>query len=601
MRDELLFEKNPHSHYKPGQPRVTHVHWEVDVNFASRMLSCLAFVNFDGGGETNLDLRNLEITSITDEDDQPLPYHVSPTHPVLGECLTLTVPDGKPRVKIHYWTSPQASGLQWLTPGQTQGKRHPYLFSQGEPLHARSYLPCQDTPGVRFTFDAWLTVPEELRGLMAANKHVSQSIENGRMVEAWEMTKPIPSYLFTLAVGDIASRDITDRCRVYAEPELVDAAAAEFVDVDRMMVVAEKLFGPYEWGRFDLLMLPPSFPYGGMENPCLVFLTPTLVTGDRSMVSVVAHELAHAWTGNLITNATWGDFWLNEGWTNYAEWRICEELYGREAMMLQAALLRRELERDFRDLAERGMHQYTALASYVPATLDPDDIFSRVPYCKGALFLMLIEQTVGRERFDGFIQKYIETFRFTSITTATFLDFVATELPGVLEQVEAWRWVYGMGLPDNAPKIESPLITEVKKYAQNGGIPSRDEAKGWSANQWLLYLELVPRDGIKPEFPEMLDREFTLSTKANADVRWAYFLLALEVGYAGANDKVESFLGKVGRLKYVQPLFRAMSKTREGLDWAHRIFERVKTGYHPIATAQVERILREAGERLAKA
>ncbi|MDP3771383.1 MAG: leukotriene A4 hydrolase C-terminal domain-containing protein, partial [bacterium] len=491
-------------------------------------------IDFDGGGETNLDLRNLEITGITDGDDQPLTYQVSLSHPVLGECLTLTVPDGKPQVKIHYWTSPQASGLQWLTPEQTQGKRHSYLFSQGEPLHARSYLPCQDTPGVRFTFNACLTVPEALRGLMAANEHVYREIKDGLAVEMWRMTKPIPSYLFTLVIGDIASRDITNRCRVYAEPELVDAAAAEFADVGEMMVAAEKLFGMYDWGRFDLNMMPSSFPYGGMENPCFTCLTPTLVVGDRSMVNVIAHELAHSWTGNLVTNATWTDFWLNEGWTNYVEWRICEELYGRDAMMLQAALLQRELDRDFRDLAARGMHQYTALGSYVPGTLDPDDIFTRVPYCKGAQFLMKVEEAVSRERFDAFIRKYIETFRFTSITTATFLDFVAAELPGALEAVKSWRWIGGLGLPENAPKIESPLIVEVERYAETDGILASDEARGWSSNQWLLYLELVPRDGLKSEFAEELDRAFALSTKANADVRFAFLLLAIEAGYAGA-------------------------------------------------------------------
>ncbi|MDO8622251.1 MAG: M1 family metallopeptidase [bacterium] len=587
--DALLHSRDPHSFHAPGQPTMTHLKWEVRVEFGERRLVCRAVLTFDRPGSVDLDTRGLEIDSITGPDLIPIPYTLHPEVPVLGSRLTVTVPEGNQLV-ITYTTSQKASGLQWLTPAQTGGKRHPFLFSQGECLHARSYVPCQDTPAIRFTYEAELTVPRALRGLMAAG-HTGRQELGDLALERWAMPQPIPAYLIALAVGELESRDITPRSRVWAEPHIVEMAASDFRDVGAMMEVAERLYGPYDWERFDMLVLPPSFPYGGMENPRLTFLTPSIVTGDRSMVSVVGHELAHSWTGNLVTNATWRDFWLNEGWTTYVQWRIREVLAGKDETALEMAILQREFQRDIEAFAEKGQPERTALGTFLPGTVDPDETFSRVPYFKGALFFVALEQAVGRERFDELIRKYIARFRFKSLTTPELLDFIAAELPGVLEAVQAWRWVYEPWLPDNSPAIASDLITAVSRYASAGEVPPPEVGMTWSDPQWILYLELLPRVRCTWKTAATLDGRFRLSERANTEVRWSCLLLAVETGYKAVREKVEQFLASQGRVKYLRPLYRAMAKTPEGLVWAREVFDRCKDGYHPIAVSVIGKIL----------
>ncbi len=582
-------KRDPHSYYGPGQPTMTHLHLQAQINFATRTISCTATIDFGQGGTVDLDVRDLTIEAVTDNSGQTLEFQLHESKPVLGQRLNVMVPEDEPRVNIRYHTSPEASGIQWLSAEQTKGKRHPYLFTQFQALHAPSLVPCQNTPNIRFSYSAEITVPKALRALMAAN-HLGREEQGELAIERYRMPQRIPAYLMAIAVGDLVSRDITDRCRVWSEVELVDAAAAEFAQVGQMMDVAEGLFGPYDWERFDLLILPPSFPYGGMENPRLTFLTPTLIPGGAA---VVGHELAHSWTGNLIGNADWRSFWLNEGWTTYIEWRIYEALHGRDAALLQMALRGREFSRDCHHFITTGTPELTALSTHISCAVDPDDIFSRVPYFEGAMFIRAIEERVGRERFDRFIRAYIARFRFTAIDTATFLDFVASELPGALEQVQAWRYVYEPGWPENAPKIESLLIDDVARYAEQSIIPPREVGQAWSDPQWTLYLELLPRPAT-PEFVAKLDIEFNLSTNRFAEIKWAFLLLAVESGYTAVDDQIERFLVEGGRMKYVLPLMRAKAKTVQGLAWARRVFEQVKAGYHPITNGQVERILREA-------
>ncbi|MBI4434631.1 M1 family metallopeptidase [Candidatus Uhrbacteria bacterium] len=585
---------DPHSYFRTDQPRLTHLDWTAVVDFASRTLECSALLKFDRSGVVDLDTRDLTLLAVTTPLGVPLDHEFAPAEPVIGSRLRVTMPDGTDTMRISYVTSPNASALQWLDAQQTAGKRHPFLFSQGECIHTRSFLPCQDSPGVRFTYTASLSVPLELRGLMAAAR-VDRIEAHETAIERWAMLEPIPAYLIALAVGELESRDLSPRSRVWAEPEVVEMAAADFRDVGAMMDVAESLYGPYDWERFDMLVLPPSFPYGGMENPRLTFLTPGIVTGDRSMVSVVGHELAHSWTGNLVTNATWRDFWLNEGWTTYVQWRIREALVGKDETALEMAILQREFQRDIEAFAEKGTPERTALGTFLPGTVDPDDTFSRVPYFKGALFFVALEQMVGRERFDAFIRVYIERFRFKSITTPELLDFIADRLPGMLEQVQAWRWVYEPWLPDTVPLVESPLIAEVSQYASVGEVLPLEEGTKWSDPQWILYLDLLPRARCTRETAATLDGHFHLSERANTEVRWSYLLLAIETGHTtdAVREKVERFLASQGRVKYLRPLYRAMAKTPEGLAWARAVFDRVKTGYHPIARSVIAKLLAE--------
>ncbi len=587
---------DPHSYFRTDQPRLQHVDWSAVVDFGSRTLECSALLRFDRSGVVDLDTRDLTLLAVTTMLGVPLEYELAPAEPVIGSRLRVTMPEGTDTMRISYITSPNASALQWLTPEQTQGKRHPFLFSQGECIHTRSFLPCQDSPGVRFTYEAEIKVPAPLRGLMAAG-HVAREphVPSGLWIERWRMDHPIPAYLIALAVGELESRDITPRSRVWAEPEVVEMAASDFRDVGAMMEVAERLYGPYDWERFDMLVLPPSFPYGGMENPRLTFLTPAIVTGDRSMVSVVGHELAHSWTGNLVTNATWRDFWLNEGWTTYVQWRIREALVGKDETALEMEILQRKFQRDLEAFAQKDQPERTALGTFLPGTVDPDDTFSRVPYFKGALFFVALERAVGRERFDAFVRKYIARFRFKSLTTPELLDFIASELPGALESVQAWRWVYEPWLPDAVPAIESPLIEAVSQCASAGELPTQDDGQRWSDPQWILYLELLPRGRSKAAFAAALDGRFGLSDRANTEVRWSYLLFAVETDYMvdAVREKVERFLASQGRVKYLRPLYRAMAKIPNGPAWAREVFDRCKPGYHPIAVSVIGKILAE--------
>jgi hypothetical protein len=425
---------------------------------------------------------------------------------------------------------------------------------------------------------------------MSAGPAGDDATEDGCFVWRFTMPQPIPTYLLALAVGNLDRRDLGDRSCVYAEPETVEKAAWEFAEVDGMIRSAEKLFGPYEWERFDLLVMPPAFPYGGMENPRLTFLTPTLIAGDRSQVNVVAHELAHSWTGNLVTNATMDDFWLNEGFTVYSERRILEEVYGREYADLQAVVRRNALQENLDQFGPDS--PYTRLRNDL-AGIDPDEIYSLVPYEKGAQFVLLLEDAVGRERFDGFLLKYIHTFHFQSITTDEFLAFLEHELPGVYESVQGPSWVDGSGMPDNELPVASPRVDRVRELARgwsDGARPAEDAGEEWSATEWQLYLQDLPR-----ELPEgdcrWLDETFGLTRLGNYEVLVEWLTIAAASAYEPALPRVREVLTEVGRMKYLKPLYRALMRHEETARLAREIYADVQASYHPLSRGSVEGII----------
>ena len=446
---------DPHSYADASHPQTRTLRWKARVDFERRVLDAEATLVFAAPGEgvIDLDTRALAVQSVVDDAGRALPFTLDAPDGVLGARLSVTLPSPTGSITVRYRTSPEATALQWLTPEQTAGKKAPFLFSQCQAIHARSVVPLQDTPRVRITFEAELTVPANLRALMAA-AFVKRAVEGDVAVESYAMPQPVPPYLFAFAVGDVVFRDVGPRSRVWAEAAVVEAAAWEFAEIDAHLAVGERLFGPYDWDRFDVLVMPPSFPYGGMENPRLTFLTPTLLAGDRSQVRVVSHELAHSWTGNLITNANAEHFWLNEGWTRYAELRIVEATEGVEAGALHAALGRRGLDRAIERFVKEGRPELTKLRTHL-AGVDPDDAFSEVPYDKGCLFILALEAHVGRARFERFIRAYIETFRFGAITTEDFLAFTERELPGALAAIDAPAWIDATACPPTRP-LRSP-------------------------------------------------------------------------------------------------------------------------------------------------
>lgn len=583
---------DPHSYADAAQPVTRHFRLALMVDFEARRLKGHVTLELDRAAEGHLDLdtRDLIIERIEDHAGHPLPFELGPIDAVKGQRLRIVTRGD--RVKVHYATGPGASALQWLEPAQTAGKEAPFVYTQCQAIHARSVVPCQDTPRVRATYHAELDIPAPLTAVMAAAHRGAQASGPGRTTYRFEMPQAIPAYLFALAVGDLKKRDLGPRSALYAEPKTIEAAAWEFGEVDRILRTAEGLFGPYPWERFDLLLMPPSFPYGGMENPRLTFLTPSLLAGDRSLVNVVGHELAHSWTGNLVTNASMNDFWLNEGFTVYAERRILEALEGEASAALHASLGRSGLEKDLARLSKSDP-KLTRLRNRLDG-VDPDEVYSLVPYEKGYLFLLAMERVVGRPRFDRFIGDYIRTFAFRSITTEDFLSFLATALPEVKGQVDLDAWIDGVGLPGDAPVQASGKLEQVQALAammRDGRRPEVATLAALDSTEWQVFLTLL---GQRLPLADCawLDAELGLSTRSNLEIRVAFLALAAGSGWAPCFGAVESTLSSCGRMKYLRPLYTALlSAGPEGRAVAARVAQVAGPGYHPVARGLVEALI----------
>jgi len=585
--------RDPHSFTDLEQGRISHVDLSLNVDFTTStitgVITCVLAA--PAAGPLDMDTRDLTIASITAADGTAIEYDTSHTDEIIGTRLRVSLPAQTETFSIAFETSPNASALQWLKPAQTDGGEHPYLFSQCQAIHARSVIPCQDSPLARFTFKCEMTVPEALTVVMAAAPGEARPGDaTGTKTFSFEMPQSIPPYLFAFAVGNIVSEDLGPRSRVYTEPETLAKSAWEFAEVDTMLLAAEDVFGPYLWDRFDFLVMPGSFPYGGMENPRLTFLTPTLLAGDRSLVDVLAHELAHSWTGNLVTNASINDFWLNEGFTVWAERRILEKMKGVEAKALSAALGRNAM---LEAMENFGMESPFTQLEIDGAGTDPDEFYSSVPYEKGFLFVALLEEVVGREKFDDFVKKYIKTFSFTSITTAQFEEFMQAELPGVAEEINAEEWIHQPGLPANAPVFASAQLEKLEGLAKGwseGARPEVAEAKSWAPSDWQIYLQAIPQS-LPTEDCVWLDENFNLTKQGNCEILCDWLVIAVGSNYEPTYDRVQSFLGSVGRMKYLKPLYSTLHAGEATRGLAAEIFAKNASSYHPIARAGLERIL----------
>ncbi len=410
--------RDHHSFARPEDAVVKHLELDLKVDFDRKMLSgnaTLTIENITGTDELLLDTRDLQIESIVLDDNEATTFSIDEAVKYLGNKLSVKIKPGTKTVVINYSTSPEAAALQWLEPSQTAGGKHPFLFTQSQAILARTWIPLQDSPGIKFTYDAKITVPAGLMALMSAENDTAKSADG---IYTFRMPQPVSSYLMALAVGDLEFVSYDHRSGVFAEPSLIKKAAWEFEDLPKMIASAEELYGPYEWGRYDILVLPPSFPFGGMENPRITFATPTIIAGDRSLVALIAHELAHSWSGNLVTNATWNDFWLNEGFTVYFETRIMEKIYGKEYADMLSLLSLGELKETIAQMGD------TSRESHLFADLDgkdPDEGVSDIAYEKGRFFLNTIEAAVGQDAWDAFLKKYFSEYAFKSMDTKSFL------------------------------------------------------------------------------------------------------------------------------------------------------------------------------------
>lgn len=583
---------DPHSYYDAAQPRAQRLRLKFGVDFTAKRINGEVVLEFGEAisGPLDLDTKGLEIAAVQVPGHGPIPWALGEPDAILGSRLRLDLPPGTREVAVSYRTGAEAMALQWLDAEQTEGKVAPYLFSQCQQIHARTLVPCQDTPLARIAYQAEVTVPEGLTAVMSAGPEGDEPTGDGRHVFRFSMPQPIPSYLLALAVGRLESRDLSPRARVWAEPELVEAAAWEFAGVEDMIVKAEALFGTYPWDRYDMLVLPPSFPYGGMENPRMTFLTPTLLAGDRSLVDVVAHELAHSWTGNLVTNASMEHFWLNEGFTVWAERRILRILHGDDAAALGWAMGQKALE----DSLARFKNEphLTVLRMHLEG-IDPDDAFSSIPYEKGARLVAALERQVGEERFLTFLRDYMAAFRFTSITTEQFCAFVETQLPGALQAVHATAYLDKPGLPASAPQFHSVQLDTLTVLAESwvdGGRPSAHQMATWKPSELLVYLQKLPRQ-LKQVDCAWLDEHFQLMGRGNHEILVEWLTLAAAADYEPAFPRIREVLLRVGRMKYLRPLYSALGQHTRTRTLAREVFAAASPGYHGLSRRVVQSVL----------
>jgi hypothetical protein len=590
-------QRDEHSFAHPDEVAVEHLKLDLTVDFNAQKLTgraSLRLANRTGATQLHLDTRDLDVRAVTLDDGRtPAKFTLGEPVRFLGRELTVEITPATRWVNVDYSTRPEAAALQWLNPVQAGGGvgAKPLLFSQSEAILARTWVPCQDTPGVRMTYEATLHVPPDLLALMSAENPTAKSADG---VYHFRMPQAVPSYLLAIAVGDLEFRPLGPRSGVYALPTVVEKAAAELVDTPKMIDAAEKLYGPYRWGRYDVLILPPSYPYGGMENPRLTFATPTILAGDRSLVSLIAHELAHSWSGNLVTNATWNDFWLNEGFTVYFERRIMEAVYGPAYADMLWVLGRQDLDDTIEELGAESpdTHLFLHLAGR-----DPDEGTSQIAYEKGALFLRTIADAVGRERWDRFLHAYFAENAFHSMDTKHFLAYLEAHLlaeqPGLADRLLIPRWIDGPGVPGNAPRLAAQAFAKVDAQVQaftKGAAPESLATASWSTHEWLRFLRNLPHP-LSGDRMAALDAAFHLTQSGNSEILVEWLTRSIESRYEPAYPELERFLLTVGRRKFLKPLYTELAKSPAGTEMALRIYGAARPGYHSVARQAIDKVL----------
>ena len=579
-----------HSFSRPAQVRSKHLTLNLTLDFEAKVATGSVtheLVRADQTAPFVVDTNQLSILAVTDGAGQDLAWDLAEDQGEWrGRPLTIELGEKTDKVRIEYATSPVSEAMQWLAPEQTHDKKMPFLFTQGQAILTRSWIPLQDSPGIRVTWDARIRAPEGMSTVMSAQYRKQKAT-----MTRFEMARPVPSYLIALACGRLTARPVSGRCAVWAEPGMLDAAAAELSDLERMVRACEDLFGPYRWGRYDVLFLPPSFPFGGMENPCMTFATPTILAGDKSLVALIAHELAHSWSGNLVTNATWRDFWLNEGFTVYLEQRIMEHVYGKDRAVMEIALGMQGLQKELSELPEADTVLHIDLTDR-----NPDDGMTAVAYDKGAAFLRRLEQVFGRERMDKFLREWFDEHAFQSLTTDTFLAFLDERLLStddeLAQKVDVGNWVKGFGLPGDAPIPDSERFAAVDAAVAaflSGTAAAEIDTSDWVTQQWLRFLSGVK--GPNAEQLADLDDAFGFTRSGNSEVLSAWLAIAIRNGYAKANARLDLFLMTVGRRKFLVPLYQAVLASEGGKERAMSIYKRARMRYHAVSQRTLDELL----------
>ena len=590
---------DPLSYARYDQVKTRALHLDLKADFSQKTLSGYAELTLDwldkSARTLDLDTRGLTIARIEAQTAggawRAAPFTLDKADDKKGQALHITGASQPARVRIWYRTAPTATALQWLTPAQTLSGKQPFMFSQSETIDARSWVPIQDTPAVRFTYSARIDAPAGLRVVMSADNDRGATGLGGWR---FKMPQPIPSYLLAIGIGELQARRLGPRSAVYAEPLRIKAAEYELADTEKMIRAAESLYGPYRWGRYDLLVGPPSFPIGGMENPRLTFVTPTMIAGDRSLVDLIAHELAHSWSGNLVTNASWKHWWLNEGFTTYVTTRILEVIYGVDyaTMNLQ---LEQEEALALLDTVEPAKQ---ALLTRDADTSDENYTNEELAYPKGAWLLRTLEQRAGRAVFDPFLRGWFDKYAFQSVTTDQFVDYLRKNLlaqhPNVMSAVELDEWLYGAGIPTTAVRAASPRLAALNA-ARNawlaGTLPTaRLSSPKWSAAEWMKFLNDIDKKANATQLHE-LDVAFGLAKSPNNEVAFRFYRAAVNAGYHDVRAPLETFLLSVGRQKFVLPLYAALQQQPDDKSWAQGVYSRARPRYHPATQASVDKAM----------
>lgn len=593
--------KDPHSFARPWEAYVKHVFLDLKVDFEKKEIEGVATLKIEQLTDTSsivLDTQGLAIESVRlNKDKNEASYDLGKEDQILGAPLTIKIKPTTKSITIHYRTTGASRALQWFEPSQTVSKRQPFILTQSESIHARSWIPLQDSPQVRVTYDASVSVKnnKSVQVVMSAKRLTST-----KKTARFKMKHPIAPYLIALAVGDIKFAPISKRAGIWADPKVLKEAASDFKDTEKALLATERIFGKYDWDRADLLVNPMGFPYGGMENPGMIFLTPTLLTGDASLFDVVIHELAHSWSGNKVTNATWADFWLNESFTDYTEWRILEALYGRDYAEMKAKLLVLDLEEEFEELLKDSPKDTHLRVDF--SGRDPDDIPGATAYVKGYLFLRMLENTFGREKFDEFLNAWFEEHKFQSVTTDDFVSFLKERLVSsasigakkMEKKLMISAWVDGPGVPENAPVIESKHIDHAEKEAKRfseENISANDlKTDGWNATQFIYFLKKL-KQPLGLDKMKDLDKRYNFTKSTNSEILFAWLVHVITSDYQPAMKSLEKFLLSVGRNKFVKPLYKELAKTEKGKAFGLRVYKKAKASYYAMVQRNVEKEL----------
>lgn len=602
-KPETTEARDIHSYANISEIHTQHLHLDLDVNFENQTIYGVArhTMSPHSTDKAIFDVKGLEIMKVTTgtekSGEKSAEYAIGEQNEILGAPLTVSISKKTQHINIYYKTTDATEALDWLVPQLTVGKEHPFMYTQGQAILTRSWIPLQDTPMNRITYSADVQVPEGLLAIMSASNPTEKS-EDGKY--HFEMRQRIPAYLIALAVGDLTYTSLGNKCGVYTEPNLAKAAAYEFKDVPKMMSAAEELYGEYQWDQYDIVILPYSFPFGGMENPRLTFANPTILAGDRSLVSVIAHELAHSWSGNLVTNATWNDFWLNEGFTVYFETRIMEKLYGRKVANVHAVIQFQDLTSALNELSD-GEHPEDTQLKLELNGRSPDDGMTDIAYVKGAYFLRTLEKKVGRKKLDAFLAEYFKKYAFETISTEDFVEYLKANLlePNHIK-FNTEEWVYQRGLPANCVDITSKRLDDMiamASYYNEGktGIPKKWKKKtrgDFVTQEWQAFIRAL-NDSTSVEIMKTLDEKFKFSTQANAEIQTDWFQLCVKTGYKEAYPAMRDYLMKIGRRWHIMNIYKRLMESNDPSDqkFAKDVFEEAKAGYHYVSINTIEEIL----------